>query len=252
MNHNKKYNNDIIIAIDLIDNKCVRLTKGNFNKKKIYHDDPLDVALFLEDNGITRLHLVDLDGARMGKVMHWKILEKIAKNTKLIIDFGGGIHTEEDINNVFNNGGKMVSIGSIAIKNPILLKEWINNYGSEKILLGVDVLNNKIAINGWTKIYNISILDFIKKKYTDGVKNIFCTDINKDGSLSGPTFSLYEKIKKNFFNIKLIASGGISKIRDVEKLLKLGCSGVIIGKAIYENKILFSEIINLKEKMDLC
>ncbi|WP_185864629.1 1-(5-phosphoribosyl)-5-[(5-phosphoribosylamino)methylideneamino]imidazole-4-carboxamide isomerase [Blattabacterium cuenoti] len=238
--------NNIIVAIDLIDGKCVRLIQGNFQKKKIYNNDPLDVAYMLEDNGISRLHLVDLDGAREGKIVHWKTLEKIAKNTHLTIDFGGGICTENDVKTVFENGGHMVSVGSIAVKKPIFLKNWIDTYGPDKILLGVDIKNKKIAINGWKILSNIPFWDFLKKKEKDGIRTIFCTDISKDGVLSGPSFSLYSNIIKKFPKIKLIASGGVSSIEDIKNLFHLGCHGVIIGKAIYEKRISLLELRNWK------
>ncbi len=238
---------NIIVAIDLIDGKCVRLTQGDFQRKKIYNNDPLDVAYMLEDKGVSRLHMVDLDGAKKGKVVHWKTLEKIANNTHLIIDFGGGIHTENDVKTVFENGGHMVSVGSIAVKKPIVLKNWIDIYGSNRILLGVDIKDKKIAINGWKNLSNIPLWDFLKEKETHGIKNIFCTDISKDGVLSGPSFSLYRSIIKKFPKIKLIASGGISNIGDIEKLFHLGCHGVIVGKAIYEKKISLLELRNWKE-----
>ncbi|WP_185878051.1 1-(5-phosphoribosyl)-5-[(5-phosphoribosylamino)methylideneamino]imidazole-4-carboxamide isomerase [Blattabacterium cuenoti] len=239
--------NNIIIAIDLIDNKCVRLTQGNFFKKKIYSNDPLEVSLILKDNGISRLHLVDLDGARTGKIVHWNILNKIAKNTDLIIDFGGGINKNDDIKAVFDNGASIATVGSIAINNPLLLKEWIKTY-EDKILLGIDIINNKIAIQGWKKIYNIHIFDFIDKIYSYNIKNIFCTDIQKDGSLSGPSFYLYKKIIKKYPKLNLIASGGVSNIKDVKNLIKMGCHGVIVGKAFYERKILLKDIKKLFNK----
>ncbi|WP_185882070.1 1-(5-phosphoribosyl)-5-[(5-phosphoribosylamino)methylideneamino]imidazole-4-carboxamide isomerase [Blattabacterium cuenoti] len=237
----------IIAAIDLIDGKCVRLIQGDYKRKKIYNNDPLDVAFLLEDHGISRLHLVDLDGAKKGKVIHWKVLEKIAKFTHLVIDFGGGIHTDDDVRIVFENGGSMATVGSIAVKDPFLFKKWIQTYGGEKILLGVDVRDNKIAVNGWTKLYEIPFWDFLKEKKSHGVRKIFCTDIYKDGNLSGPSFSLYEEIIHRFPDIEFIASGGVRDIEDVKKLDDLGCHGVIIGKAIYENKISLSELINWKE-----
>lgn len=239
---------DIIVAIDLIDGKCVRLIQGDFKRKKIYYKDPLDVALLLENHGISRLHLVDLDGAKKGKVVHWKILEKIAKSTHLIIDFGGGIHSEEDIRTVFENGGHMATVGSIAVKKPFLLKEWIDTYGGDKILLGVDVKNNKIATNGWTQFIDLPFWDFLQEKSNHGVKKIFCTDISRDGVLSGPSFFLYKKIIEEFPNIEFIASGGISNMDDVDKLFNLGCHGVIIGKAIYENKISLSNLKDWENK----
>ncbi|WP_185861559.1 1-(5-phosphoribosyl)-5-[(5-phosphoribosylamino)methylideneamino]imidazole-4-carboxamide isomerase [Blattabacterium cuenoti] len=239
---------DIIVAIDLIDGKCVRLIQGDFKRKKIYNKDPLEVAFLLEDHGISRLHLVDLDGAKKGKVVHWKILEKIAKHTHLIIDFGGGLHSEEDIRLVFENGGHMATVGSIAVKKPFLLKKWIDIYGGDKILLGVDVKNNKIATNGWTKFIDFPLFDFLEEKSNHGIQKIFCTDISKDGVLSGPSFFLYKKIIEKFPNIKLIASGGISNINDIDQLFELGCSGVIVGKAIYENKISLSHLKNWTKK----
>ncbi|WP_185877006.1 1-(5-phosphoribosyl)-5-[(5-phosphoribosylamino)methylideneamino]imidazole-4-carboxamide isomerase [Blattabacterium cuenoti] len=242
--------NDIIIAIDLIDGKCVRLTRGDFKEKKIYNNDPLEVAFLLENNGISRLHLVDLDGARKGKVVHWKILEKIAKRTNLVIDFGGGIHTKDDVRSVFESGGHIATVGSIAVKKPIFLKELVHIYGKEKILLGVDVKDNKIATNGWTQFFDIPFFDFLEEKKNHGIKKIFCTDISKDGVLNGPSFSLYKETIQYFPSIEFIASGGIRNIEDVDKLFKLGCRGVIIGKAIYENKISLSELSNwiLKKK----
>ncbi|WP_185859490.1 1-(5-phosphoribosyl)-5-[(5-phosphoribosylamino)methylideneamino]imidazole-4-carboxamide isomerase [Blattabacterium cuenoti] len=239
---------NIIVAIDLIDGKCVRLKQGDFKKKKIYNHDPLEVAFLLENNGISRLHLVDLDGAKKGKVVHWKILEKIAKHTNLIIDFGGGIHTEEDVRAVFENGGDIATVGSIAVKKPIFLKKWVNIYGDDKILLGVDVKNKKIATNGWTEFFDIPFMDFLEEKNNYGIKKIFCTDISRDGVLSGPSFSLYKEIIQRFPNIELIASGGIRNIEDIDQLFNLGCRGVIIGKAIYENQISLSELRNWKEK----
>ncbi|WP_185860997.1 1-(5-phosphoribosyl)-5-[(5-phosphoribosylamino)methylideneamino]imidazole-4-carboxamide isomerase [Blattabacterium cuenoti] len=239
---------DIIVAIDLIDGKCVRLIQGDFRKKKIYNKDPLEIALTLENYGISRLHLVDLDGAKKGRVIHWKILEKIAKYTHLIIDFGGGIHSEKDIRTVFENGGHMATVGSLAVKKPFLIKEWISTYGEDKILLGVDIKNNKIAIDGWTQFIDFPFFDFLQEKSNHGVKKIFCTDISRDGILSGPSFLLYKKIIEKFPNIDFIASGGISNMDDVNKLFNFGCSGVIIGKAIYENKISLFDIQDWIEK----
>ncbi len=238
---------DIIVAIDLIDGKCVRLIQGDFKRKKIYNEDPLDVALLLENYGISRLHLVDLDGAKKGKVVHWKILEKIAKSTHLTIDFGGGIHSDEDIRTVFESGGHMATVGSIAVQKPFVLKKWIDAYGGDKILLGVDVKNNKIAINGWTKFSDFPFLDFLQEKSNHGVKKIFCTDISKDGILSGPSFLLYKKIIEKFPNIEFIASGGISNMNDVYQLFNLGCSGIIVGKAVYEKKISLYDLKNWKK-----
>ncbi|WP_185877527.1 1-(5-phosphoribosyl)-5-[(5-phosphoribosylamino)methylideneamino]imidazole-4-carboxamide isomerase [Blattabacterium cuenoti] len=239
------YINNIIIAIDIINGKCVRLTKGDFSKKKIYNNNPLDIALLLEDNGISRLHLVDLDGAKKGKVVHWKILENITKKTDLIVDFSGGINKENDVKIAFENGASMVSIGTIAVNYPMLLKKLISIYGNDKIILGADVKNYNIVTSGWIKYHDIHILNFLKEKIIHGIKNVFCTDISKDGSLSGPSFTLYEKILEKFPGIKLIASGGISNIKDIKKLIDMGCYGVIIGKSFYEKKISFSDIKKL-------
>ncbi|AGW86190.1 1-(5-phosphoribosyl)-5-(5-phosphoribosylamino)methylideneamino imidazole-4-carboxamide isomerase [Blattabacterium sp. (Nauphoeta cinerea)] len=193
------------------------------------------------------MHLVDLDGAKKGKVVHWKILEKIAKYTHLTIDFGGGIHSDEDIRTVFECGGHIATVGSVAVQKPFILKKWIDTYGGDKILLGVDVKNNKIATNGWTKFSDLPFLDFLQEKSNHGVKKIFCTDISKDGILSGPSFLLYKKIIEKFPNIEFIASGGISNISDVYQLFDLGCSGVIVGKAIYEKKISLYDLKNWKK-----
>lgn len=227
----------IIPAIDIIDGKCVRLTQGDYAKKKIYNENPLEVALQFENIGIKRLHLVDLDGAKARKIINHKTLENIASKTKLIIDFGGGIKNDEDIEQVFNYGADIATVGSVAVKNKPLFFSWIKKYGAEKILLGADVKDEKIAIHGWLENTEIPIFDFIKENYDNGIKNIFCTDISKDGLLQGSAIDLYKNIITKFLQINLIASGGISNLQDLEDLKKIGCKGAIIGKAIYENKI---------------
>lgn len=233
---------EIIPAIDIIDGKCVRLTQGDYAQKKIYNEDSLEVALEFEDIGIKRLHLVDLDGAKQGKVVNFKVLEKIASKTKLLIDFGGGIKTNEDIHSIFEAGASIATIGSLAVKNKLLFFSWLKKYGPEKILLGADVKNEKIAINGWLETTELPIFDFIKENLEQGVKNIFCTDISKDGLLEGPSVDLYKKIMIEFPKINLIASGGVANLKDMEDLKEIGCSGVIVGKAIYEKRITLNEL----------
>lgn len=236
---------EIIPAIDIIDGKCVRLTQGDYAQKTIYNENPLEVALQFESIGIKRLHLVDLDGAKLGKVINYKVLEKIASKTKLSIDFGGGIKTDDDIETIFNYGADLATIGSIAVKNKTLFISWIKKYGSEKIFLGADVKNEKIAIGGWLETTNISIYDFIEENLTEGIKNIFCTDISKDGLLQGPAIDLYKNMLAKFPALNLTASGGVSQISDLEKLKKIGCSGAIVGKAIYEGRITMDELKTL-------
>ncbi len=236
---------EIITAIDIIDGKCVRLTQGDYAQKKIYNEDPLDVALEFEDIGIKRLHLVDLDGAKEGKVINFKVLEKIANKTKLKIDFGGGIKTNEDVHSIFEAGASIATIGSLAVKNKLLFFSWLKKYGTEKILLGADVKNEKIAINGWLETTELSIFDFIKENKEQGIKNIFCTDISKDGLLEGPSTDLYKKIMIEFPKINLIASGGVANLKDLDDLKKIGCSGAIVGKAIYEKRISLTELQKL-------
>jgi phosphoribosylformimino-5-aminoimidazole carboxamide ribotide isomerase len=233
---------DIIPAIDIIDGKCVRLTQGDYSRKIIYNENPLEVALMFEDIGITRLHLVDLDGAKKGEVVNYKVLEKITGATGLVIDFGGGIITDEALKIVFESGAAIATIGSIAVKNSLLFFSWLEKYGSEKILLGADVKDEKIAIGGWLENTNIIIFDFLKKNQIAGIKNVFCTDISKDGLLQGASVELYKKIIDQFPDINLIASGGVSSVNDLDELRFIGCSGVIVGKAIYEGRITLREL----------
>ncbi len=235
---------EIIPAIDIIDGKCVRLSQGDFTQKKIYNEHPLEVAKQFEDAGIKRLHLVDLDGAKSGAVSNWKVLGSIASQTKLIIDFGGGIKKEEDVRIAFDSGAAFATVGSIAVKNENEFKNWLKIFGADKFLLGADVKDEKIFINGWLEKTDINIFDFVKKNIALGIKQIFCTDINRDGNLEGPSFDLYKKVIAKFPSLHFIASGGVSSVDDLECLLELNCSGVIIGKAIYENRISLNDLKN--------
>lgn len=232
----------IIPAIDIIDGKCVRLTEGDYSQKTVYRENPLEVAKEFEAAGLSRLHLVDLDGAKAGAVKNWKVLENITQHTSLEIDFGGGIKTEKDLQIVFDSGAHYATIGSIAVKDPTLFESWLTKYGAEKFLLGADVKQEKIAISGWLETTDITILDFIKTYIDKGVKQIFCTDVSKDGKLEGPSLELYKKIIAAYPTLHFIASGGVATIKDVEELASIGCSGVIIGKAIYENRITLKEL----------
>ena len=234
----------IIPAIDIIEGKCVRLTEGDYAQKKIYNEDPLEVAKAFEGIGLMRLHLVDLDGAKAGQVMNWKVLEKIANNTELKIDFGGGIKTEATLKTVLDTGATYATIGSLAVRNELLFQEWIARFGAKVFMLGADVLEEKIAIGGWLEKTEISVFDFMKSYIDKGVKQIFCTDIKKDGKLEGPSIELYQKIIEQFPNLHLIASGGVSSLDDLIELEEIGCSAAIVGKAIYENKITISELAN--------
>lgn len=227
----------IIPAIDIIDGKCVRLTNGDYAQQKVYNDDPLEVAKQFEDAGMQRLHVVDLDGAKAGNIIHLKVLETIAANTNLVIDFGGGIKKINDVESVFNAGAAIVTIGSMAVKHPELLEEWLMEFGADKFLVGADVLEEKIRIGGWLEDGGINIFDFIGKMIGLGVTSVFCTDISKDGVMKGPSLNLYKKIMAEHPEISLIASGGVGNIGDVIALKEIGCSGAIIGKAIYEGNI---------------
>jgi phosphoribosylformimino-5-aminoimidazole carboxamide ribotide isomerase len=232
----------IIPAIDIIEGKCVRLTEGDYAQKKIYNEDPLEVAKAFEGIGLMRLHLVDLDGAKAGEVVNWKVLEKIANNTELKIDFGGGIKTEAILKTALDTGATYATIGSLAVKNELLFQEWIARFGANTFMLGADVFEEKIAIGGWMEKTEISVFDFMKSYIDRGVKQIFCTDIKKDGKLQGPSTELYQKIIEQFPNLHLIASGGVSSLDDLIELEEIGCAAAIVGKAIYENKITISEL----------
>jgi len=233
---------EIIPAIDMIDGKCVRLTQGDYGKKTIYNENPLEVALEFEDAGLKRLHLVDLDGAKAKKVINWKVLEKISSRTSLHIDFGGGVQSEEDIRIVFESGAKQVTGGSVAVKQPDLFKEWLSVYGGEKIILGADAKNEKVAVSGWEEGTELWVYDFVETYVELGVKYAISTDVAKDGLLQGPSFDLYKNLQDKCPDLKIIASGGVSDIGDVEKLAEMNIYGVIIGKAIYENRISLPEL----------
>lgn len=236
----------IIPAIDLIDGKCVRLTKGDYSTKKEYSSDPLDMAMRFADAGLSYLHLVDLDGARTGKVVNFRTLEKIASKTPLEIDFGGGIKSDESIRIAFESGAKKVTVGSVAVKNRELVAEWLSIYGSEKLILGADVKGEKIAISGWTETGDEYVFDFVREYLEKGFKTVISTDVAKDGMLEGPSFELYKKLLGEIEGLNLIASGGIRDMEDLEKLRKMGMHGAIIGKAIYEGRI------DLKDLSTLC
>ncbi|HLK28607.1 MAG TPA: 1-(5-phosphoribosyl)-5-[(5-phosphoribosylamino)methylideneamino]imidazole-4-carboxamide isomerase [Puia sp.] len=238
---------EIIPAIDLIDGKCVRLTQGDYNQKKIYNEHPLEVAKQFEDVGLRRLHLVDLDGAKAGAVKNWKVLETIASKTSLIIDFGGGIKKENDVKIVFNSGAALATVGSIAVKDEPEFVKWLLIFGADKFLLGADVKDEKIAINGWLEKTDIWVYDFIEKYIKHGVKQIFCTDVSKDGKLEGPSIDLYKNIIAKFPELYFIASGGVSSMQDLEDLQRIGCNAAIVGKAIYENKISLSDLKNYRQ-----
>ena len=234
----------IIPAIDIIEGKCVRLSKGKYSTKKIYNENPLDMAKTFEDCGFKYLHLVDLDGAKAKKIINYKVLENLSSKTNLKIDFGGGLKSNNDLKIAFESGADQITGGSIALSNPELFKTWIDNYGQDKIILGADVKNENIAINAWDKISENKVEPFIYNYLKHGIKYVICTDIDRDGMLNGPSFKLYEKIIKKNKVIKLIASGGVSKISDLPILSMLGCEGVIIGKAIYENKVSLKDLSN--------
>ncbi|WP_207510270.1 1-(5-phosphoribosyl)-5-[(5-phosphoribosylamino)methylideneamino]imidazole-4-carboxamide isomerase [Longitalea luteola] len=235
-------NMQIIPAIDIIDGKCVRLTQGDYEQKKIYNEHPLEVAKQFEDAGLKRLHLVDLDGAKAGAVKNWKVLETIAGKTALVIDFGGGIKTEKDVNIVFNSGAALATIGSLAVKNEAEFVKWLLQFGAEKFLLGADVKEEKITVGGWLETTDITIYDFLQKYIEHGVQQVFCTDVSKDGLLAGPSVDLYKKIIERFPALHFIASGGVSSLKDLEILADIGCNGAIVGKAIYENRITLEEL----------
>jgi phosphoribosylformimino-5-aminoimidazole carboxamide ribotide isomerase len=231
----------IIVAIDIIGGKCVRLTRGDFNKKKVYNMDPLEVALQIEDNGINYLHLVDLEGAKNKKIENIKVLEKIAWKTKLKIDFGGGLRSYEDLITVFNAGARQVTAGSIAVTDPHLFIEWLTKLGQEKLILGADCIDRKVLTGGWLENSDKEIISFIADYKSRGVKYAICTDIQKDGMLQGPSTALYKEILGSV-KINLIASGGISSLKDIEEVREAGCEGAIIGKAVYEGKITLNEL----------
>jgi phosphoribosylformimino-5-aminoimidazole carboxamide ribotide isomerase len=232
----------IIPAIDIIEGKCVRLSQGDYNRKTVYNEDPLEVAQQFEDAGIRYLHLVDLDGAKAGKIINWKVLESIANHTQLIIDAGGGIKTEEDLKVVLSSGAKQANIGSLAVSKPDVVFDWINRFGSEVIILSADVKGNQVAVAGWMENSGIELNDLMRKYVENGLRYVVCTDISKDGMLQGPSIDLYKQLLTDFPAVQLIASGGVATIEDVDTLNTIGVNGVIIGKAIYEGRIKLSEL----------
>ena len=232
----------IIPAIDIIDGKCVRLTKGDYSTQKIYNEDPLEVAKAFEGSGVSYLHVVDLDGAKSKSIVNHKVLEKLATNTGLKIDFGGGLKSDEDLRIAFASGAKQITVGSIAIKEPRIFKQWLKQYGSEKIILGADVKGDFIAVSGWMETSDKTIVPFIKKYQDEGIQYVICTDISKDGMMEGPSFGLYKSLLIECPEIKLIASGGVSDISELPQLADIGCESVIIGKAIYEKKVSLKSI----------
>jgi len=236
----------IIPAIDIIEGKCVRLSKGDYNTKKIYNENPLEVAKNFEAHGIQYLHLVDLDGAKSKNIVNHKILEEIASKTNLKVDFGGGLKTDKDLQIAFECGAHQITGGSIAVKDPDIFKSWIQKFGSEKIILGADANNEKIAVSGWQEESSKELIPFIQEYQKEGINYVICTDISKDGMLEGPSFELYRRILEETSSkdkkLKLIASGGISTFSELPELAELGCEGTIIGKAIYEGRIKMKEL----------
>jgi phosphoribosylformimino-5-aminoimidazole carboxamide ribotide isomerase len=234
---------ELIPAIDIIEGKCVRLTQGDYDTKKVYNEDPLEVAKMFEDYGIRRLHVVDLDGARQGRIINYRILERLATYTSLVIDFGGGLKQDNDLEIAFESGAQMVTGGSIAVKNPNTFKSWISKFGSEKIILGADAKDKKIAISGWEETTENELIPFIQHYHQEGISKSICTDISRDGMLQGPAIDLYKEVLEQIPQLYLIASGGVSSIQDIEKLAEAGIPAVIFGKAIYEGKIQLKDLI---------
>jgi phosphoribosylformimino-5-aminoimidazole carboxamide ribotide isomerase len=237
----------IIPAIDIIDGKCVRLTQGDYGLKKIYNENPLEVALSFEAAGLKFLHLVDLDGAKAGKVTNWKVIDELVSKTNLKIDFGGGIKTEQEVKELFDSGICQVNLGSIAVKNQKMVEGWLSKFGSHKIILSADVKNEMIAISGWTENAPSNIEDFLLDYVKKGIQYVTCTDISTDGMLAGPNIVLYKKLVTLFPSLKIIASGGVSSLQDLNELRRVNVEGVIVGKAIYEGRISLEEIKNFNQ-----
>ncbi|MGM9759637.1 MAG: 1-(5-phosphoribosyl)-5-[(5-phosphoribosylamino)methylideneamino]imidazole-4-carboxamide isomerase [Parabacteroides sp.] len=238
---------ELIPAIDLIDGKCVRLTQGDYDTKKVYNEDPLEVAKQFEDYGIRRLHVVDLDGARQGRIINYRTLERLASHTALIIDFGGGLKQDGDLEIAFESGAQMVTGGSIAVKNPDRFSSWIQRFGSERILLGADAKERKIAVSGWEEKTDLELIPFMEAYHKKGIRKAICTDIGRDGMLQGPAIELYQEIREALPELYLIASGGVSSLEDIERLHEAGIPAVIFGKAIYEGKIQLKDLIRFTE-----
>ena len=233
---------ELIPAIDLIEGKCVRLTQGDYSTRKVYNEDPLEVALQFESVGIERLHVVDLDGAKAGHIVNYNVLERLASRTRLIIDFGGGLKSDEDLRIAFDCGAQMITGGSIAVKNPECFLTWLEKYGGERVILGADAKDKKIAVSGWEEGTDLDLIPFVKDYREKGVQKIICTDIGRDGMLQGPAIDLYKEIKEEVEGLYVIASGGVSSMADIERLDEAGIPAVIFGKAIYEGRIRMSEI----------
>jgi phosphoribosylformimino-5-aminoimidazole carboxamide ribotide isomerase len=233
---------EVIPAIDIIGGKCVRLVRGDYEQKKVYNEDPVEVAKEFEGAGLSRLHLVDLDGAKAGEVKNWKVLEQIGSKTKLIIDFSGGISTKKNVKICFDSGAAYAAVGSIAVKDEKTLTDWLFEFGVQKFIIGADVKDEKLAIKGWTESTEMTVFELIENYKIKGVKQFFCTDINKDGLLQGTAIDLYKKILNLHPSIDLIASGGVTSLDDLFKLREAGCSGAIVGKAFYEKRILLSDL----------
>lgn len=232
----------IIPAIDLIEGKCVRLTEGDYNQMKVYNEDPLEVAKSFEGAGIKRLHLVDLDGAKAKHIVNWKVLERLANQTGLHIDFGGGLKSDEDVRIAFECGARQITGGTIAAKSPERFLEWLQKYGSEKIILGADARDGKIAVSGWQEESDLELIPFIQQYVSKGIQYVISTDIRKDGRLEGPATELYQTIRKEIPDLQLIASGGVSSMEDLEALKEVECFGAIVGKAIYEGRVSLKEV----------
>ncbi|MEJ7610581.1 MAG: 1-(5-phosphoribosyl)-5-[(5-phosphoribosylamino)methylideneamino]imidazole-4-carboxamide isomerase [Ferruginibacter sp.] len=237
----------IIPAIDIINGKCVRLTNGDYAQQKIYNDDPVEVAKQFAGAGLKRLHIVDLDGAKAGRLINIAVLENIAAATDLVIDFGGGVKKITDVETILNAGASIVTVGSMAVKHPEILEEWLLKFGADHFLIGADVLDEKVKISGWLEDSGINIFDFLNRLVSLGVTNIFCTDISKDGMLAGPSIDLYKRIMEQHPEINLIASGGVSSLNDVRELQEIGCHGAIIGKAIYEGLVPMNPLKGITE-----
>ena len=233
---------ELIPAIDIIDGKCVRLSQGDYDRKKVYNENPLEVAKEFEANGIQRLHVVDLDGAKSSHVVNYKALDAIAGHTSLTIDFGGGIKTDEDLVIAFENGAHMVTLGSVAVKKPELFKKWLHQYGAEKIILGADVKDNRISVSGWLEEGPQELMPFLTNYTQEGVSKVLCTDISRDGMLQGPSIELYKQVMQRFPTMHLIASGGVSGVDDIIRLDDAGIPAVVFGKALYEGRITMKDL----------
>lgn len=232
----------IIPAIDIIDGKCVRLSEGDFDRKKVYDQDPVNVAQRFEEAGVSHLHLVDLDGARQKKIVNWTVLEKIASKTDLKIDFGGGVQSDQDLRTAFDCGAQQITAGSIAVKEESVVLQWLDEYGNEKIILGADSKEGKIAVSGWTEVTNLDLYRFLSKYVDRGIRYAICTDVTKDGLLQGTNLNMYRAIKQKLPHLFLIASGGVTQIDEIESLDRIGVNAVIIGKALYEGQIELSQL----------